>query len=161
MEFTIPSDEDLQSQLTEPLDPGDLVVIPGAADVEFNDADVITGWAASQNYFSYTSGGTVIPVPGMTLSGVTSGHTAICTAVVTNSGTWGAGNAVGKIWIREKTDPFHAGEKIAYTGTSDGCTVNALANSAYDPAIAVDTSETSEGTGSIREIGRASCRERV
>lgn len=69
-----------------------------------------SGWSpVSLGYeLPFTSGGTQTVLEGDTITGATSGATAVVTRVVKTSGTWSAGDAAGKLIFAEQTGTFVA-----------------------------------------------------
>lgn len=57
---------------------------------------------------AYTSGGTYEVVAGNTITGATSGATAVVQTVELDSGTWAGGNAVGSLWVKSQVGTFQA-----------------------------------------------------
>ncbi len=57
---------------------------------------------------SFTSGGTYEVLEGNTITGATSGATAVITRVLLQSGTWAAGTAAGKLIFATDTGTFQA-----------------------------------------------------
>ena len=69
---------------------------------------------------AFTSGGSddsnfpgYIPKPEETVTGVTSGETAVVVSVLLSSGTWDAGDAAGTITYKSVSGAFSSGEKIS------------------------------------------------
>jgi hypothetical protein len=56
----------------------------------------------------FTSGGTVVPAVGNTITGAVSGAFATLTAIVVTSGAWSSGDAAGKFIFAAKTGTFQA-----------------------------------------------------
>lgn len=69
-----------------------------------------SGWTqvALGRELDFTSGGTTEIVEGSTITGATSGATAVLTRVVLRSGAWAAGTAVGKFIFASQTGTFQA-----------------------------------------------------
>ena len=69
-----------------------------------------SGWTAVAlgRQVSFTSGGTYEILEGNTITGATSGATAVITRVVLTSGTWAAGTAAGKLIFASQTGTFQA-----------------------------------------------------
>jgi len=69
-----------------------------------------TGWQAVSlgRKLAFTSGGTYEIAEGNTITGATSGATAVVTRVVMASGSWAGGNAVGNIIFASQTGTFQA-----------------------------------------------------
>ena len=69
-----------------------------------------SGWTAVPlgRQVSFTSGGTYEVAEGNTITGATSGATAVITRVVLTSGTWAAGTAAGKLIFASQTGTFQA-----------------------------------------------------
>lgn len=69
-----------------------------------------SGWTAVAlgRELAFTSGGTDEIVEGDTITGATSGATAVITRVVLTSGTWAAGTAAGKFIFASQTGTFQA-----------------------------------------------------
>lgn len=68
------------------------------------------GWASVALGFTldFTSGGTVVPAVGDTITGATSGATAVLTNVVVTSGDWTTGDAAGYFVMASATGTFGA-----------------------------------------------------
>lgn len=137
---------------------GDISAVPGSGDVlhlEFLD-DVLYAWrnnsgdTATDVYKStssgwtqvalgrelaFTSGGTTEITEGQTITGATSGATAVLTRVMLESGSWAGGDAAGKFIFASQTGTFQAenidvgvssnlatiaGDSSAITLTKDG-----------------------------------------
>lgn len=69
-----------------------------------------SGWTAVAlgREISFTSGGTYEVVVGNTITGATSGATAVITKVILTSGTWAAGTAAGRLFFASQTGTFQA-----------------------------------------------------
>jgi len=92
------------------------------------DSNLLHPPSQASHYFKFTSGGTNTPAVGETLTGLTSAATAKIVAVVLISGTFGAGSAVGIIFVNEVSGTFQA-ENLDHTnGATDDMTIaeNAL-----------------------------------
>ena len=61
---------------------------------------------------AYTSGGTTEIVAGVTITGATSGETAIVDSVVLSTGTWAGGDAAGTIYVHTVSGAWTNGEGI-------------------------------------------------
>jgi len=72
--------------------------------------DSTAGWVKVELglELNFTSGGTYVPAVGDTITGETSGATAVLTGVVLRDGAWDAGDAVGKFVFAAKTGNFQA-----------------------------------------------------
>jgi len=68
------------------------------------------GWVAQSlgRELAFTSGGTTEIVEGNTITGATSGATAVITRVVTTSGDWADGDAAGYFYFASQTGTFQA-----------------------------------------------------
>lgn len=66
--------------------------------------------------FTFNSGGTATPVIGETITGATSGATAIITNIDHTSGTWAGGNEVGIIYCSKPIGTFNGTENIDING---------------------------------------------
>lgn len=109
----------------------DIAVVPGSGSVlgvwQYNDtvyafrnnaggtAAVMhvksgSGWTAVAlgREVSYTSGGTYEMAVGDTITGATSGATAVLTKIILTSGTFGAGTAAGRLFFASQTGTFQA-----------------------------------------------------
>lgn len=63
---------------------------------------------------TFTSGGTYVPQPGETVTGVDSGETAVVySAPILSGGAWADGDAAGTITYTSATGAFTSGEKIS------------------------------------------------
>lgn len=69
-----------------------------------------SGWSAVSlgRELAYTSGGTYVVAVGDTITGATSGATAVVTGVALASGTWAAGTAAGRFTFASQTGTFQA-----------------------------------------------------
>lgn len=69
-----------------------------------------SGWAAVAlgRELSFTSGGVTEITEGQTITGATSGATAVLTRVVLQSGSWAAGDAAGRFIFASQTGTFQA-----------------------------------------------------
>lgn len=72
--------------------------------------DSASGWTAVAlgREIAFTSGGTYEIVDGNTITGATSGATAVVTRVVMTSGTWAGGNAAGWLVFASQTGTFQS-----------------------------------------------------
>lgn len=68
------------------------------------------GWVAVAlgRELAFTSGGTYVTVEGNTITGATSGATAVITRVVLESGSWAGGDAAGRFIFASQTGTFQA-----------------------------------------------------
>lgn len=85
-----------------------------------------TGWTEVELGYelAFTSGGTVVPIVGNTITGATSGATAVLTAVVLEDGTFAGGDASGKFIFAEQTGEFEA-ENLNIGAETDVATIAA------------------------------------
>jgi hypothetical protein len=69
-----------------------------------------SGWSAVAlgRELSFTSGGTYVPAEGDTITGETSGATAVLTRIPLESGTYAAGTAAGRYIFASQTGTFQA-----------------------------------------------------
>lgn len=69
-----------------------------------------SGWSAVAlgRELAFTSGGTTEIAVGNTITGATSGATAVITKVVLLSGTWAGGDAAGRFYFASQTGTFQA-----------------------------------------------------
>lgn len=69
-----------------------------------------SGWSAVAlgRKLAFTSGGTYVPAEGDTITGETSGATAVLTRIMLESGTYAAGTAVGQYIFASQTGTFQA-----------------------------------------------------
>ena len=83
-----------------------------------------SGWVkvALGNELPFTSGGTIQIQEGQTITGATSGATAVVTRVMLESGSWAAGTAAGKFIYASQTGTFLA-ENIDVGGDTDLATI--------------------------------------
>jgi hypothetical protein len=84
-----------------------------------------TGWAAQSLGYEhdFTSGGTYEIAVGDTITGATSGATAVITGVVVQSGSWATSDAVGQLYFASVTSgPFQA-ENLNVGANSDVATI--------------------------------------
>lgn len=72
--------------------------------------ETTSGWAAVAlgRELSFTSGGTYEIAEGDTITGATSGCTAVITRVVLTGGTWAAGDAAGKLIFATQSTTFQS-----------------------------------------------------
>lgn len=111
---------------------------------DFNDyaemyKSSVAGWTLVPLGFelSFTSGGVTEIAEGNTITGATSGATAVVTRVMLESGTWAAGTAAGKIIFASKTGTFQAenldvgGSANLATIAGDATEITQLANGRY------------------------------
>lgn len=78
-----------------------------------------SGWQALALGFelAFTSGGTTEIVEGDTITGLTSGATAVVKRVILEGiGTWGGGTAAGRLIFASQTGNFQAAEGLSITG---------------------------------------------
>lgn len=120
------------------------------ADVEwtFTQADVDKGetvygafmWAL---LLAFNTGTGEIKV-GDTVTGATSGATAVVTSVRLHSGTWGGGNAAGRLCVMSKTGTFQANENLQVSAVTkakaEGDTTSMLMS--VNPATTAQKVET-------------------
>lgn len=109
----------------------DILAVPGTGDIlgvkAYNDVvyafranagntavdmykDTAGGWVQVPlgRELAFTSGGTYQPQDGDTITGATSGATAVVTRVVLSSGSWAAGTAAGRFVFASQTGTFQA-----------------------------------------------------
>lgn len=69
-----------------------------------------SGWSSVSlgREVAFTSGGTTEIVEGNTITGATSGATAVITRVVRSSGSWAAGDAAGYLYFASQTGTFQS-----------------------------------------------------
>ena len=89
--------------------------------VKFEAELVDMGWVLHDTYKSFSSGGTHQVVATDTITGATSGATAVVTDVVLVSGTWAGGNAVGFFGLSSVTGHFVA-ENLNEGANNNVCT---------------------------------------
>lgn len=65
----------------------------------------------------FTSGGTTVPKGGDTLTGETSGATAIIEDITVSSGAWANGDAAGTFYVRRLVGTFQA-EEVSVSGSN-------------------------------------------
>lgn len=70
--------------------------------------DMIECMTGIKYTLAFTSGGTVVPVVGNTITGHTSSATAYIQAITVTGGSWGAGTASGTFTLRRVTGTFQA-----------------------------------------------------
>ena len=80
---------------------------------------------------AFTSGGVTPIVAGNTVTGATSGKTALVQSVTVSSGSWAGGDAAGTFTLRRAPDPFQA-ENLNVGAVTNLATVVA-ARTAYKP----------------------------
>jgi len=108
----------------------------GNADCELSHAGQLAWTSGSQSsiYFqiAFTSGGTYVPQPGDTVTGNTSGETAVVMAVPTAAtGSFAAGTATGTIQYRSKSGTFTNSETVKI-GDGKDVKANVLTHAASD-----------------------------
>lgn len=83
-----------------------------------------SGWEAVDlgKELSFSSGGTFEPFDGDLIVGGTSGAMATITRVVLESGSWAAGNAVGRFMVGTVTGTFSNGELLTIDGSVNAAT---------------------------------------
>jgi len=101
------------------------LVYAGQLDFTSGDQD------SSYYQITFTSGGTYVPKPGDTVTGNTSGETAVVISTVLSSGAWADGDAAGTIQYRTSSGTFTNSEtvKIDSRGTLK---TNVLTHAASD-----------------------------
>lgn len=73
----------------------------------------------------FTSGGTGTPTIGETLTGASSGVTAVICDWAVTSGSWAAGTAAGTFWVRQASGTFTNTEQLNGSGTGHTNIANA------------------------------------
>lgn len=107
----------------------------GSDDCDLTYAAQLTWTTGDQDsmyhQIAFTSGGTYEPRPGDTVTGNTSGETAIVVSTVLSGGAWADGDAAGTIHYRSETGTFTNSEtvKIDSSGTLKS---NVLTHAASD-----------------------------
>lgn len=81
---------------------------------------------------TFTSGGTYVPRPDETVTGVTSGETAIVVSVLLSSGAWADGDAAGTILYKSASGAFTSGEKISIVNPFGVTQADVLTHAASD-----------------------------
>ncbi|MHC4387349.1 MAG: hypothetical protein ACYSX1_01945 [Planctomycetota bacterium] len=81
---------------------------------------------------AFTSGGTYQPVPGDTVTGNTSGETAVVVSTTLSSGAWADGDAAGTILYRSASGAFTNSETIKITNYLGVTQANVLTHAASD-----------------------------
>ena len=83
-----------------------------------------TGWSAVTlgRELAFTSGGTHVITAGETITGEVGGATAVITRVILTSGSWAAGDAVGRLIFASQTGAFQA-ETIKVGASLDVATI--------------------------------------
>lgn len=89
-------------------------------------ADMVPGWRT----VAFTSGGTHEVLVGDTLTGGTSGSTAVVVAIKLRSGTWAGGDAAGYLVLKDQDAAFQS-EVLDEGANSDVCTIAADTNLGY------------------------------
>ncbi|HSW63990.1 MAG TPA: hypothetical protein VLH56_11885 [Dissulfurispiraceae bacterium] len=78
-------------------------------------ANGLAGWSINIHQLTFTSGVSQI-VAGNTVTGKTSGATAVVTSVTVSSGSWGGGDAVGHLGLSASAGNFQWGEILTVGG---------------------------------------------
>lgn len=149
----------------------DIGAVPGSGPIRgvayFKAADVYA-WrdnaagTAMEIYKSTTSGWTLVPLgyelqfdtgsgeifEGNTITGQTSGATAVVTRVAVQSGTWASNSAAGYINFASVTGTFSAGENIRVGGTTKAHAAAAQSAITLSPGGRVDVWIDDFGAGS-------------
>mgnify|MGYP003643001990 FL=1 len=156
----------------------DILVVPGEGDIlgvwMFNDIvyawrntgvsskaamykSSAGGWVLVSlgRSLAYTSGGTTEIEPGDTITGITSGATAVVTNISLDSGTWAGGDAAGTIYFMTQTASFQS-ENIKTSPSGQEATVGG--NSVVYEALAggrfeFDTYNFGGSTGTVKVYG--------
>lgn len=92
----------------------------------------------------FTSGGTNAPDVGDTLTGKTSGATAIIDNITVTSGVWADGDAAGFFRLSSRTWNFTPSEAAVFEGAVDDCTL--AADSAFEADLNIEEVRISGGT---------------
>lgn len=88
---------------------------------------------STYHQIAFTSGGTYIPQKGDTVTGNTSGETAVVDSLsALTSGTWAGGDAAGTITYRSKSGTFTNSETVTVTRGGVTLSTNALTHAASD-----------------------------
>lgn len=103
--------------------------------------------ATDSRYIAFTSGGTTEIAVGNTITGDTSGATALVTTVTVDSGSWAAGDAAGSFIIRNQSGSFQA-ENLNVGASTNLATVTSNSVAAQ-PAQEMWSLET---TGMLRPL---------
>lgn len=92
----------------------------------FYKATNATGWVAVSlaTEFTFNSGGTYEPVPGDSVTGVTSGAVGTFKSFDLSSGAWDLGTAAGSMWLIVESGTFQNGENLGFpSGAGNNATL--------------------------------------
>jgi hypothetical protein len=81
---------------------------------------------------TFTSGGTYIPKIGDTVTGNSSGETAVIVSIVESASTWSAGTAAGTVTYRSASGSFTNSETVSILRANKVLTSNAYTHAASD-----------------------------
>jgi hypothetical protein len=127
----------------------------GKADCELTYAGQLA-WTIGQqqsiyDQITFTSGGTYEPVKGDTVTGNTSGKTAVVVSTTLSSGTWAGGDAAGTILYRSASGAFSSGETVKitdYLGVTQSDVLTHAASDLVDFELADTLTATAKSWGS-------------
>lgn len=113
-----------------------LGTLGGALDCELAHAGQLAWTLGTQqtiyDQITFTSGGTYIPQIGDTVTGNSSGETAVIVSIVETASTWSAGTAAGTVTYRSASGTFTNSETVSILRASKVITNNAYTHAASD-----------------------------
>ena len=131
--------------------------VGGTAGVLYKSSS--SGWVACDlgRSIDFTSGGTTEPAEGDTLTGATSGATAVVKRIIVTSGSWAAGDAAGRMILYSQTGTFQS-ENINDTTQSASNVLTIAGNStantlAPDGTYRFTTHNFYGSSGTVRMYG--------
>lgn len=97
----------------------------------------------STRIMTFTSGGTHEVLVGDTLTGATSGQTAVVNCIYVSSGTWAGGNAAGKLGLITVSGAFTSGENFNEGANNDVLTMTSnvstsIADNTHNDSVSID-----------------------
>jgi len=81
---------------------------------------------------TFTSGGTYVPIVGDTITGNTSGETAVIDSIVESAATWSAGTAAGTVTYTSASGTFTNSETVTISRGGDNKTLDGYTHAASD-----------------------------
>ena len=113
-----------------------LGTLGGAVDCELDLIGILTWDTGLQesiySQIAFTSGGTYVPQIGDTVTGNSSGETAVIVDIVESASTWSAGTAAGTITYRSKSGTFTNSETVSIAKANKVLSNNAYTHAASD-----------------------------
>lgn len=101
------------------------------------DGDLITGGFLNDMVIPFSGGGTTEVAVGDTITGATSGATAVVSQVLLYSGTWSGGDAAGFFVAKRQDITGTFGSENVYTSGTDEATVTVQVAHSFASAAAV------------------------